>query len=54
MADKYVAAEDQLITDYTKKEGVSEMVDKLYRAFVDATHNVFQLMLSISEFPIID
>jgi chemotaxis protein CheX len=25
------------------------MVDKLYRAFVDATHNVFQLMLSISE-----
>jgi chemotaxis protein CheX len=25
------------------------MKDKLYRAFVDATHNVFQLMLNISE-----
>ena len=25
------------------------MKDRLYKAFVDATHNVFQLMLNISE-----
>ena len=25
------------------------MVDNLYRAFVDATHHVFELMLNISE-----
>jgi hypothetical protein len=25
------------------------MVDKLYKAFVDATYNVFNLMLNISE-----
>lgn len=45
----HVASEDQHIADYAREKGWLAMSDKIYAPFLEATRNVFQLMMDLSD-----
>lgn len=45
----HVASEDQRIADYAREKGWLVMSDRIYAPFLEATRNVFRLMLDLSD-----